>query len=124
MKYDTGIRPQTSIPEDFVDAAKRYPEAMFQYAHIGGGGDWEYACKMFVDHPNIYVDTSGSNNPEHMIDFAVQQLGDDRCFFGTDNCYYQSVGKILASNLHETQRKKLFFDNYNSILNKSGNHVA
>lgn len=123
MKYDTGIRPQTSIPEDFVTAAKRFPEAMFQYAHIGGGGDWEYACKMLADYKNVYVDTSGSNNPEHMVDFAVQQLGIDRVFYGTDNCYYQSIGKILASGLSHEQRKKVFFDNYNAVLAKSGNHV-
>lgn len=123
MKYDTGIRPNTSIPEDFADIAKRYPEAMFQYAHIGGGGDYEYACKMFTNLPNIYVDTSGSNNPEAMVDFAVKQLGEERVFFGSDNCYYQSVGKILASELTESQRKKVFFENYNKILERSGNSI-
>ena len=123
MKYDIGIRPNTSIPEDFVDIAKRYPEAMFQYAHIGGGGDWEYACKSFVHYPNIYVDTSGSYNPENMIDSAMELLGEDRLFFGSDNCYYQSVGKILASNLTEIQKKKVFFDNYNAILRLSGNNI-
>lgn len=123
MKYDTGIKPNTSIPEDFVDIAKRYPEAMFQYAHIGGGGDYEYACKMFTNHPNIYVDTSGSNNPECMVDFAVKQLGEDRVFFGSDNCYYQSVGKVLAANLTEGQKKKVFFESYNNILRKSGNSI-
>ncbi len=123
MKYDVGIRPNTSIPDDFVDIAKRYPEAMFQYAHIGGGGDWEYACKSFVHYPNIYVDTSGSNNPENMIDSALKLLGEDRLFFGSDNCYYQSVGKILASNLTENQKKKVFFDNYNEVLKKSGRNV-
>ena len=123
MKYDTGIRPNTSIPEDFADIAKRYPEAMFQYAHIGGGGDYEYACKMFTNLRNIYVDTSGSNNPEGMVDFAVKQLGEDRVFFGSDNCYYQSVGKILASDLTESQKKKVFFENYNNILKKSGNSI-
>ena len=124
MKYKVQDKPNTSIPEDFVDVAKRYPEAMFQYAHIGGGGDWEYACKSFVNYPNIYVDTSGSNNPENMVDFALKQLGEDRLFYGTDNCYYQSVGKILASNLTEDQKKKVFFENYNNVLRKSGRNIA
>ncbi len=124
MKYDIGIRPNTSIPEDFADIAKRYPEAMFQYAHIGGGGDYEYACKMFTNHRNIYVDTSGSNNPGGMVDFAVKQLGEDRVFFGSDNCYYQSVGKILAADLTASQKKKVFFENYNNILRKSGNSIV
>jgi predicted TIM-barrel fold metal-dependent hydrolase len=124
MKYDIGKEPNTSIPEDFVDIAERYPNAKFQFAHIGGGGDWEYECKAFRNIPNIFVDTSGSNNEEHMIDFAVRYLGEDRIFFGTDNSFYQGVGKILASGLTETQKRKIFFENYNKVLKESGNHVA
>jgi predicted TIM-barrel fold metal-dependent hydrolase len=123
MKYN-GIKPeQVSIPEDFVDIAGRYPEGMFQHAHIGGGGDWEYMCKALKNSPNVYVDTSGSNNDEHMIDFALQELGEDRLLFGSDNMYYQSVGKILASNLTDAQKRKIFFENFNNILKKGGHHV-
>lgn len=125
MKYDEGqSAPNTTIPEDMVDIARRYPEGMFQYAHIGGGGDWEYACKTFRDSPNIYVDTSGSNNEENMINFALDCLGEDRLFFGCDGSHYQGVGKFFAADLSESQKKKIFFDNYNNILRKSGNHVA
>jgi predicted TIM-barrel fold metal-dependent hydrolase len=124
MKYDTRLNPNTSVPEDFVDAAKRYPEAMFQYAHIGGGGDWEYACKSFKEYPNIYVDTSGSNNEANMIDFALRYVGEDRMFFGTDSSYFQSVGNILSSELNEVQKKKVFFENYNAVLRKGGRDVA
>jgi predicted TIM-barrel fold metal-dependent hydrolase len=124
MKYDTHLNPNTSVPEDFVDAAKRYPEAMFQYAHIGGGGDWEYACKSFKEYPNIYVDTSGSNNEANMIDFALRYVGEDRMFFGTDSSYFQSVGNILSSELNEVQKKKVFFENYNAVLRKGGRDVA
>jgi predicted TIM-barrel fold metal-dependent hydrolase len=124
MKYDTHLNPNTSLPEDFVDAAKRYPEAILQYAHTGGGGDWEYACKMFRDYPNIYVDTSGSNNEANMIDFALKYLGEDRLFFGTDSSYYQGVGNILSSEMNEVQKRKIFFGNYNSVLRKGGRDVA
>jgi hypothetical protein len=124
MKYDTHLNPHTSLPEDFVDAAKRYPEAILQYAHTGGGGDWEYACKTFRDYPNIYVDTSGSNNEANMIDFALKYLGEDRLFFGTDSSYYQGVGNILSSEMNEVQKRKIFFENYNSVLRKGGRDVA
>ena len=120
MKYDINNTPTISVPEDFVEIAKRYPEAMFQYAHIGGGGDWEYACKAFRDHPNIYVDTGGSNNDENMVDFAVETLGENRVFFGCDSSFYQGVGKILSSRLTEMQKRKIFFENYNNILKLSG----
>lgn len=124
MKYDINRPPSTSIPEDFVDIAARYPEAMFQYAHIGGGFDWEYACKLLKASPNVWVDTSGSNNEEYMIDFALETLGEDRLLFGSDGCYYQSIGKIMASNLTERQKRKLFFENYNNILRRAGRHVG
>ena len=117
------VQPNASIPEDFVDAAERYPEAMLQYAHTGGGGDWEYACKAIKDYPNIYVDTGGSNNEGNMIDFALKYLGEDRLFFGTDGAYYQGVGTILSSNLNEVQKEKIFFGNFNNILRKAGNNV-
>ena len=124
MKYDTGFLPNTTLPEDMVDAAKRYPETSFHFAHIGGGGDWEYECKSFKNYPNIYVDTGGSNNEENMIDFAISYLGEDRLFFGTDSCYEANVAKILASNTTEAQKKKIFFDNYNNVLRKGGHNVA
>lgn len=116
-------QPNSSTPDDFVEAAKRYPEAMFQYAHTGGGGDWEYACKAIRDYPNIYVDTSGSNNEGNMIDFAIKYLGEDRLFFGNDLFYYQGVGTILSSNLSESQKNKIFFENFNNILRKTGKNV-
>ena len=123
MKYDVQNNPAISVPEDFTEIAARYPEAMFQYAHIGGGSDWEYACKSFVNYKNIYVDTGGSNNEENMVDFAVEQLGENRVFFGCDGSFYQGVGKILSSGVTEDQKRKIFFENYNSVLKKSGNGI-
>ena len=113
-----------SLPEDFVDIAKRYPEAMFQYAHIGGGIDWEYACKTLKNSPNVFVDVSGSNNVANMIDFAMKYLGEDRLFFGCDGSFYQGVGHMFSAKLTEVQRRKIFFENYNNILKKSGNQVS
>lgn len=123
MKYDTGRFPGTTLPEEMVDTAKRYPEGDFHFAHIGGGGDWEYECKMLKQCKNIYVDTGGSNNEENMIDFAIKLLGEDRIFFGTDNCYHHGIGKILASNATDIQKQKIFFDNYNNLLKKGGRYA-
>jgi predicted TIM-barrel fold metal-dependent hydrolase len=96
---------------------------MFQLAHLAGGEDWEDACKAIKHCPNVYVDLSGSNNEAGVIDYAVNYLGEDRVLFGCDNSFYQGVGHMFAANLTETQRKKLFFDNYNNILRKAGKHV-
>jgi predicted TIM-barrel fold metal-dependent hydrolase len=123
MKYDIGRFENTTLPEDMADAARRYPEAIFHFAHIAGGGDWEYECKALRSYPNIYVDTGGSNNEENIIDFAIRYLGEDRIFFGTDNCYHHGVGKILSSNATDDQKRKIFFDNYRNILMKGGRYA-
>jgi predicted TIM-barrel fold metal-dependent hydrolase len=117
------IQPNSSIPEDFAEAARRYPEAMFQYAHTGGGGDWQYACKMLKDYKNVYIDTSGSNNEGDMVDFTFDHFGEDRVFFGTDGSYFQCVGTILSSKLNDTRKRKIFFENFNEVLRKSGNNI-
>jgi hypothetical protein len=124
MKYDVGRFPDTTLAEDMVEAAVKYPDAVFHFAHIGGGGDWEYQCKMLKQCPNIYVDTGGSNNEENMVDFAISQLGEDRIFFGTDGAYIHGVGRILASNATEDQKRKIFYDNYANVLKKGGHNVA
>ncbi|MFC4874720.1 amidohydrolase family protein [Negadavirga shengliensis] len=123
VEYDPREPANVSTPEDFVIAAERYPEAMFQLAHLGGGGDWLDACKAVRPYPNIYVDVSGSNNEADIISFAMEQLGEDRIFFGCDNSFYQGVGHMLAADLTEVQREKIFFRNYNDILRKAGRHV-
>lgn len=117
------IQPNSSIPEDFAEAARRYPEAMFQYAHTGGGGDWQYACKMLKDYKNVYIDTSGSNNEGTMVDYTLDHFGEDRIFFGTDGSYFQGIGTILSSKLNDSQKNKIFFNNFNEVLRKSGNNI-
>lgn len=124
VKRDLSEPSTVSVPEDFVDIAGQYPEAMFQFAHLGGGPDWQYACKALKDSPNVFADLSGSNNAANMIDFALEQLGEDRLLFGCDNSYYQGVGSMLSAKLNEVQRRKIFFENYNNILRKAGKNVG
>lgn len=124
MQYDAGKSSTISGADDFADAASRYPEAMFQYPHLGGGGDWEYVCKTFSKYPNIYVDVGGSDNRENMIDFAVSHLGEDRLFFGSDNSFYQAIGKVMSSNLTVAEKRKIFFENYNTVLRRGGYDVG
>lgn len=112
-----------SLPEDFAEVAKRYPEGMFQYAHLGGGVDWENACKVLRDVPNVFVGVAGSNNEANMIDFALKYVGEDRIVFSCDHSFYQSVGGMISANLTETQRKKIFFENFSNRLKKGGRNV-
>jgi hypothetical protein len=99
-----------------VEIGRRYPEALIIYGHIGGGGDWEYVCEVLRDAPTIYADTSGSVTDEGMVDFAVHCLGVRRLLFATDLSFESGVGKVLAAQLTEVERRQIFFDNFNEIL--------
>jgi len=115
--------PNSSLPDDFADIGRRYPEAMIICGHIGGGGNWEYMCRVLQHAPSIFLDTSGSVSDEGMIDMAVEYLGVDRLLFATDMNYETGVGKIMWARLTEDERKKIFFENFNNLLRKAGNHV-
>jgi predicted TIM-barrel fold metal-dependent hydrolase len=121
--YRNEAPPETSRASDFVEAARRYPEAILIHAHIGGGGDWEHMCKTLRAAPTVYLDTSGSVTDEGMIDFAVRYLGVERLLFATDINFESGVGKILVANLTDQQCRAIFFDNYNNILRKRGLHA-
>lgn len=118
-----GGKPTTSTAEDLVEIGQRYPEATIIYAHIGGGGDWEYACNVLQEAPSIYVDTSGSVTDARMIDLAVDKIGVDRLLFASDVNYEISVGKIMHADLSNEERKKIFHDNFNNLLKEAGNNV-
>ncbi|MEK7408229.1 MAG: amidohydrolase family protein [Acidobacteriota bacterium] len=113
----------TSTPDDLAAIGRRYPEAIVIHAHIGGGGDWEYMCKRLRDVPSVYVDTSGSVTDEGMIEFAVRHLGASRLLFATDENFESGVGKILAADLTEEERRMIFRENFNRILKKRENRA-
>jgi uncharacterized protein len=118
--YRNEAPPATSRASDFVEIARRYPEAILIHGHIGGGGDWEYMCKTLRAAPTVYLDTSGSVTDEGMIDFAVRCLGAERLLFATDVNFESGVGKILAAGLTDRQRRMIFFENYQKILRRRG----
>ena len=123
-KYDISVAPNASLPEDYVIAAKRYPQAVFEYAHIGTGNDFEWACKVLKECPNIYVNAGASDNEETLIDTVLKHFDENKIFFASDGSYYQAVGKILASSATDAQRKKIFWDNYVNLMKKGGHNVG
>ncbi len=111
-------QPNMSHAGDFVRAARRYPEAMLIEAHIGGGGDWEWAIKQLRHAPSVYLDTSGSVIDEGMVEMAVRELGAERLLFGTDMTMEGGVGKITGADLTDNQKERIFWKNMQEILDR------
>lgn len=99
LSYRMDLQPLISHDTHFATAAKRYPEAIFVRAHIGGGGDWEWCLKTIAPYPNIFIDTSGSVCDQGMIEGAVAAFGAKRILFGTDQMFSSGIGKILGAEI-------------------------
>jgi hypothetical protein len=112
------LQPNISDAAHFVRAAQRFPKLILIEAHIGGGGDWEWALKHLRDAPTVYLDTSGSVIDEWMVDKAIGALGVDRILFGTDMTMEGGVGKILDADLSDDQRARILGGNYEGILTR------
>ena len=105
-----GNLPFESTPMHLGRLAKRFPDARFIMAHLGG--DWEYGFKVAKECPNIYVDTSGSIAEMGEIEKLVEVVGAERVLFGTDNADLSFCrGKILGADLSDAQREAIFWRN-------------
>ena len=49
---------------------------------------------------------------------AVRELGVDRILFATDMTMEGGVGKILGADLTQTQKEKIFWRNFQHILDR------
>jgi len=79
-----------------AEVARRYPEAKLIADHIGGGGDWEWACKTLGEAPTVHAEISGSVVDEGMMELALATIGADRLLFATDTSFCAGVGKFRA----------------------------
>jgi len=111
-------QPNISDAADFVRAAALFPECMLIEGHIGGGGDWEWSIKQLRDAPSVYLDTSGSIIDDGMVEMCVRELGADRLLFATDMTMEGGVGKILGAELTSSQQERIFWKNFQKILDR------
>jgi len=109
-------QPNISNAQDIARLASLFPEAMIIEAHLGGGGDWEWALKNLRKARSVYADTSGSVIDMGMIEKAVKCLGAERLLFATDLSMEEGVGKIIDAKIGDGERQLIFGDNMSKIL--------
>ena len=94
-----------------VAFADKYPHMRLIIAHLD---DEEHVeAMMAAKHQNIYTDTSGgASGANHTLEYAVETVGADRIFFGTDgySAAFQK-GRILLSSISEEDKQKILLGN-------------
>jgi predicted TIM-barrel fold metal-dependent hydrolase len=76
--------------------AARHPTVRFVLAHIGGGGDWAHTNPAVRDHPNVFLDLSGSGVDRGMLDEALAAVGPQRLLWGADITLCTGLAKLRA----------------------------
>jgi len=90
-------------------------------AHIGGGGDWQWAIKAIADTPNVFADIGGSVHDRPLIEESVRYLGADRLLFATDGAWSSGVSKILGADISDEDKKTILSGRaFNKYLERAG----
>ena len=96
---------------DMVAFADKYPQMRLIIAHLD---DEEHVEAMAAaKHRNIYTDTSGGASvANNALEYAVETVGADRIFFGTDSYAVPfQKGRILLSSISEEDKQKILLGN-------------
>ena len=113
----TGTAP-LSLPQSWAEVAKRHPNQLFVFAHIGYL-DYGYSCVHAVkDLPNVMVDTAGQVEVQ-VLELAFKELGADRILFSTDWPYKyhgSEISKFEILDLTEEEKRKVFYENCKKLF--------
>lgn len=96
---------------NMVKYVDKYPNMKLIIAHLGSIEHVNAIRRS--KHGNIFTDTSGgASNLNNVIEYAVEQVGSEKIFFGTDN--YDSgfqYGRIQYALISEKDKENIFYNN-------------
>lgn len=92
---------------------------MLMLAHIGSMEQIEAINN--ARFGNIYTDTSGgASNMNNVIEYAVEKVGSEKIFFGTDTYDYSlQFARIALSSLSQQDKENILWKNAVRIFNKA-----
>jgi len=117
MLFHSG-HDEYSHPHNLGDLAKRYPEATIIMAHMGEEAVIE-GIEVARQYENIFLDTAGIVNNFHILHQAVDRVGEDRIFFGTDYVACNpgpEIAKVRDVDLPDRQVEKIMGENLAKLL--------
>jgi uncharacterized protein len=110
-------------PQMFAELSRRYPHIPIMVVHSGAlTAAFNGAIRLARDHPNIYLDISGSYITGAWIKKMVDEAGADRVIYSSDLPFIDirySLGRVLYSGLTADQQKAVLGGNIARLLNLS-----
>lgn len=109
-------RPGESTTEDLIALAVSCPQTNFIFAHVSGGGEWEWEIKALKHCSNIYLDTSGSVREAGITEMMVREVGASRVVFGSDGSNCAALGRLWGAEITEPERRLIGYENMARLL--------
>lgn len=108
-------------PQLFGEIARRYPEVPILIVHSGAlTAAFEGAIRVAQEHPNTFLDISGSYITSAWIERLVAEAGPDRIIYSSDIPFIDiryGLGRVLYAHLTQGQKRMVLGDNIRRILN-------
>jgi len=112
-----GNFPGESTPFDFVELAKRHPNAALICGHTGG--DWERGIRIVRSTQNISIELAGSDPTSGFVEMAVRELGAERVIYGSDaggRSFASQLAKVTGAEIPESARRLILGENLRRLL--------
>ena len=109
-----------SAPRDVARLAAKFPALKIVMAHLRGAGF--RGVQDIKKHPNVSIDTSGSESEDGYLAYALRELGPDRVLFGTDypgRDFSAAIGRIESVEISRGDRDMIFNSNAEKFLRGS-----
>lgn len=107
-------------PERVGRIAERYPSVPLIAGHSGGTEKGFYQCvELARQHPNIYLDPTGSKLFSGSVETLVAGPGPERVLLGTDMGFFDpcpQVGRVVFAQLSEPDRRLILGENMRRLL--------
>jgi predicted TIM-barrel fold metal-dependent hydrolase len=108
-------------PSDIADLASRFPKMKILMAHLTGSR--KRGVQDIKKHNNIWIDTAGSQAEDGFLEYAINELGEDRILFGSDfdiRDIATQLGRIYSVDIDDNAREKILSGNALRFFSKGG----
>ena len=102
-----------------AELGKRYPDTTFIFAHVGGM--WVKAFQAAKSYPNLCFDISGFDPERGIVEKAVEVLGAERVFFGSDapgRNYAAQLAKVQYADISDRNKQLIMGENAIKLLKR------
>jgi predicted TIM-barrel fold metal-dependent hydrolase len=107
-------------PQMFVEVARRYPSLQLVLIHSGAQrAGFPVAIRVVDEHPNLFLDTSGSFITGTWITRMVRSLGATRVIFSSDIPFIDMrfcLGRVVFSALTDEEKALILSGNAQRLL--------